>query len=416
MDNFLNQFDNKHYKQSEEVIIDKKEGIKGPEHKIEIDDDYKKNKIIKVVAIVVAVLIVLAIILFAVQSTRKVEVTDFVGKNLSELKIWALKNDITIETNYVYDEEYSEEIVIKQSKKAHEIIYKKDTMLVEVSKGVDSDEIITIPDFNSMDYNGIQSWIETNKLTNTYVTQEYNTIIAKNKYIRKQYSDVLLDDYHFKRKDTLTIYVSKGIEEFEKNIEMPDFVSKLKSEVEAWAKTNEIKVTYIESASDKILEGAVISQNISPLTKIAKTEAVTIYISIGKIITVPDYSTISKDDAKEYVIDLDVKVRNIYSETIPYGKLISQSVSKGTKLNKNNNDIELVYSEGRPFIDDLTGKLEKELPNYFYSFNIKGTNITYTTVYVDSAETRGTVVYASKNNEYVALTDSVIIHISKGNL
>ena len=80
------------------------------------------------------------------------------------------------------------------------------------------------------------------------------------------------------------------------------------------------------------------------------------------------------------------------------------------------NNVELVYSLGAPYMPSLIGKSESELPELFYNFNTQGTNFNYTVKYVDSAETKGTVVWASKGNEYVSLTENIGVCVSNGKL
>ena len=414
MSDFLSQFDSDKYKN--EVREVKSEGIKGPEHKVEIEPEYKAKKRNKYIIISVILMLVVIAIIFGINYMNRVKVISFVGKDISELKVWALKNDIELDITNEFSIVEVEDVVIKQSHKKNSIIKKNSIMSVEVSKGPNQNEEVLIPNLSDMTYSMIRDWIDEMKLPSTFIIQEYSATIEKNKFIKKTFSDEGIDETSFKRKDSLTIYVSKGPEVAEKNIEVPDFLNKSRSEVDSWAKSNEINIIYSDTASNTVAEGMIVSQSISATSKLAKGDTLTISISIGKVAIVPDYSTVSKDDAETLNTDIKLGIKTVYSATVSYGKLISQSVSKGTKLYKDNKYVNLIYSEGKPFMDDLTGKLEKELPVYFYNFNIKGANITYTTNYVDSAEPKGSVIWTSKNNEYMDLTTNVVISVSKGNL
>jgi serine/threonine-protein kinase len=99
---------------------------------------------------------------------------------------------------------------------------------------------------------------------------------------------------------------------------------------------------------------------------------------------------------------------------VAYGRLISQSVPAGRQLTDDQPKVTVVYSEGRPYIDDLTGKSEKELPAYFYEFTSKGANITYSVDYVDSGEPKGQVVWSSVYSQFVDMTTHVTVRVSKG--
>ncbi|MCL1791210.1 MAG: hypothetical protein FWG40_07625, partial [Peptococcaceae bacterium] len=77
--------------------------------------------------------------------------------------------------------------------------------------------------------------------------------------------------------------------------------------------------------------------------------------------------------------------------------------------------LEETLKKGRPYIDDLVGSSEKELPHYFYEFTSKGANISNSVVYVDSSEAKGQVVWVSEYNQYLDMNTHVEIHISRGN-
>ena len=144
--------------------------------------------------------------------------------------------------------------------------------------------------------------------------------------------------------------------------------------------------------------------------------AITLTISIGKGIEVPDFSQTNSLDAAAFVPGLTVTVKTRYNSDVPYGRLVSQSVAAGEVMYGEDKKVEVVYSEGRPFIGQLAGRMENELPAYFFAFNAKGASISYSVAYVDSAMEKGMVVSASRFNEYLWLTSGVQVFVSKGNL
>ena len=99
-----------------------------------------------------------------------------------------------------------------------------------------------------------------------------------------------------------------------------------------------------------------------------------------------------------------------------FRSLVSQSIAAGEVLFGEDYKVEVIYSEGRPFIGQLAGRMENELPAYFFAFNTKGASITYSVTYIDSAMEKGTVVSASRFNEYLWLASGVQVFVSKGNL
>jgi serine/threonine-protein kinase len=440
MSDFLSQFQNKKYKNENENKLDttsnsneerivnnsnsdlnsknnkEASGIKTDEHEIVIDTSYNKNKTIRYIIVGVVVLIICIMLFITFQIINSVKVLNFVDKDISEAKTWALKNKIELDVQYVFDTNKSINSVISQDVEQNTTVQKGSIITVTVSKGADPDEKITIPDFSVMSTSDVRNWINENKIYNTSVIQEYSDNVELNKFIKKEYRDVAVDDSNFKRKDYLLIYMSKGKETAQKNIEVPDFVNKSKGEVETWANTNEINAIFTESTSNTVAEGCIISQNIAKDTLVSKKDTIQFKVSIGKSIKVPDFNSIAKDSAASSVPELTVKVITKYSDTIQYGNLISQSVKPNTYLSGKNKDVTVIYSEGKPFIDNLVGRSEKDIVQYFYDFNQKGANITYNVKYIDSDKEKGTVVWMSIYSEFVSVTTDIELHVSKGNL
>jgi len=419
MSDFLNQFSNDKYETSEKVkpVEEvKHSGISSTEHETEIDETFHKRSIIRYGIIAATVIISILIIFLGIRLSNQVPVKDFVGTRIEEAKTWALKNKVELDIKEEYSLEKNEGLIISQNVDANKKVQKKSILNLVVSKGPDPEEKITLPDFKTMTYAQIRTWIEENKATGVTTTLEYNNEVEKNKFIRMEFKDQAISEENFKRKDRLTIYISRGSETAEKNITIPDFKGKSKSEAENWGATNDITIVYEEAGSETIVEGAIISQNIATGQKLAKKDSITLTISLGKGALVPNFWNLSKEEATTAGgMELVVTVKTKYSETVPYGELIYQDVSPGRILYRDKT-VEVCYSEGRPFIDSLIGKSEKDLPQYFYSFSSKGANVTYETEYVDSYEEKGTVVEADKGNEFIPLTTHVKIKVSKGNL
>ena len=107
-------------------------------------------------------------------------------------------------------------------------------------------------------------------------------------------------------------------------------------------------------------------------------------------------------------------IKTKYSNTVAYGGLISQSIKAGETISTKKGSITLVYSKGKPYMPNLVGMMEDALPERFYNFNLDGAELTYKVVYVDSTESKGTVVGASKYSEYVNIGEVITIQVSNG--
>lgn len=209
------------------------------------------------------------------------------------------------------------------------------------------------------------------------------------------------------------LYFSKGEEIFEKNIELPNFSKKTKDEVSEWGKTNDVKITFENGTADGAEIGTVISQNFSKGTKVAKKSTLVVTIATLKVPNFADYTIESAGEIE----GITASVKKQFSESAPYGSLISQSLEAGTFITNKEGDatVKVVYSAGRPYLKSYFGTLEGQLAEDFYNdYKANGANITYTTYSVDSDEEKGTVVKMSNYNAYVSMNYTVSLGISNG--
>jgi Uncharacterized protein conserved in bacteria, COG2815 len=260
----------------------------------------------------------------------------------------------------------------------------------------------------------IVNWMEENHAKNLKVVYEFSESIKQGEFIRLEIRDSNIAAEEYKRKDSAAVYLSKGEEVFAKDITVPDFANKPKEEVEQWAKTNMIEMEYEEEDSNTIEANLIISQSVKAEEKIAKKDQMKVKVSLGKATIVPNFGELTPDEASEQT-GLVLSVKQKFHSDVSYGKLISQSVEAGTKLTgQEDSAITVVYSLGRPYLRDYRGELDGDLPRLFYEeYQSKGANVNYIVKYVDSPEIKGTVVGMSAFNQFIAMTYTVEVQISR---
>ena len=343
---------------------------------------------------------------------------DFTHVARQEVSSWANKNNIQVIYEEEFDDEIDEDIIISQSVPAKEKIKKGSDLKMVVSLGADPDEIILIPDFTKMAAKEIEDWVNSNKMRYVQIEYIYSEDVDKDTFLKFEIKDKDVSKEQFSRKNKALITLSKGKETFEKEILVLDFNKKMKQDVETWMKEKEFinKFVFEEEYSDDKMEDEIITQSVEPGEKVAKDEVLSFIISKGKAIKTPDYSdsemnsfdTINSNGAM-------VMSKELYTMGYPYGSFVEQSVEAGTILNDKPETMVIVYySLGKPYINDLVGQSEGSLPAFFYEFKGKGANISYDVYTIKSCETKGTVVKASKNNEYITTSDHVDVYISDG--
>ena len=384
------------------------------EEEVEIDLDYRRKKRLRMWMIITGSVLACILIFFIYYILVHVTVEDFVDQPIAEARDWAKENDVEIELEQEYNMEYDANQIISQSVPAGDKIRKGKTLQLISSLGPDPEDVIPLADFSVMSQVEAASWIDENKAENLQMVTEYSDDIEEGTFIKLTIKDTGIDESEYQRKDGAAVYYSRGKEVFEKNINIPDFTGTAKEEVEKWAETNEIEMTYEEADSDTIEAGNIISQSQAADEKIAKRDKMQVVVSVGKATVVPNFWGLTTEEAATNYPDLNVTVKQAFNSEAAYGTLISQSVAADTKLTeKDDKNVTVTYSQGRPYLKDFRGQLEGDLPRLFYEeYQSKGANIKYIVKFVDSPEVKGTVVCMSKFNEFVPMTYTVEISIS----
>lgn len=384
------------------------------EEEIEIDQDYRRKKKLRMWLIISGAVLACIVIFFIYYMLVHVKVENFVDQPVSEARAWAGENDVEIELEQEYSKEYDANQVISQSVAEGDKIRKGKTLQLTSSLGADPEEVIPLADFSEMTQEEAQTWIDENKAENLQMVTEFSDDIEEGVFIDFSIKDSSIDESEYKRKDSAAVYYSKGEEVFEKNITIPDFTGTAKEEVEKWAESNEIEMTYEESDSDSVEEGNIISQSEEADEKIAKRDKMEVVVSTGEATVVPNFGDLTAEEASMNHPDLNVTVKHAFHADVSYGTMISQSVEPDTKLTgKDDKNVTVTYSQGRPYLHDFRGQSEGDLPRLFYEeYKSKGADINYIVKYVDSSEVKGTVVDMGVFNEFVPMTYTVEVRIS----
>ena len=390
-------------------------GIRSTEHETYVDRQYFFKKLFAIVGSIVGAIIVIVGIIIAVHQARLVEIKDFSGRSIVEMRKWAAEYNMILDEKQIYDSTVPSDTIISQDIQKGEKRSPKTSISVVVSLGADPGQHIDVPDLSSMTAAEIRSWADKNQIVAVKIVEENSDTVPKGGVLRYEFASVSVTPDTFKRSDSITVYVSKGPAQVA-TVKVQTLVGSTRATVEKWASDNKLTLIVKEVISDKYAKDIVASQSVEAGTVIRQGETVTIEVSVGVGVTVPDYSKYARTDAENVDPSIRIIFRNIYSNKVAYGKLISQSVGAGKKIIAGETTIELTYSLGRPYIDDLAGRKENELPELFSQYSFGGANITYTTVYVDSSAKKGTVVSASKSNEYIDVNEKIIVSVSKGNL
>ena len=211
---------------------------------------------------------------------------DFTGGYAEQAQVWAVQNNIYIEIEEEYNLEYNRGIVISQTPAARQTIFKGGSMKMTVSKGPDPREHLELPDFPLNLYE-IEQWIAENRADHVSINRAHDDEVPVNRFIKLEFRDPEVTEETYKREDRMTITVSLGPEVFEKNIEVPDFKEEPKLKAIEWADSRGVELLVEESYSDTIPQSFIISQSITPGTKIAQNELTITVSRAGPFMPLP---------------------------------------------------------------------------------------------------------------------------------
>lgn len=306
------------------------------------------------IVIPVIVLIIVAALAWFFMFRPTIEVPYFIGKKQSDVASWVSQQGIT-KSGIIFNEEYSLEYedgeIFFQSIEAGKKVKKDVKMTFTMSKGADPDEEIAFPDIMSMTLDELNAWKKDNKLNATKITTTYSDEVAQGEVISFNLKGC--EQSNFTRGCNLNISVSKG-QAPAGTITVSDFKNNPLSAVEAWAKTNKIELNVVHSFDDEITSGSVISTSPEANKRIAQGEVLTVIVSQGKGIKVPDFAKMSNKQIDKWLEENSayVNVSEVHSSASKY--IISQSVATGNMIGMENK-LEIKLNLGSTFyLNEIT--------------------------------------------------------------
>lgn len=183
-------------------------------------------------------------------------------------------------------------------------------------------------------------------------------------------SQSILEGEEVKEDEKVKLVISKGVEE----VDVPDVVGKTSEEAKTLLTAAGFVVDEDEEYDEEVETGLVISQTPDGAAKAAKGSTVTIVISKGKevkVATVPDLKKKTVTEAEAALSEVKLKLGNVtqeYSDSIPEGKVITQSIAAGTEV-KEETAIDITISKGKePKTTTYTATFSGSIINSSYDF------------------------------------------------
>lgn len=311
----------------------------------------KMEKAVTIMGIIAAVIIVLIVAYIAISLTgvfkfkdktkkedntpakeeesNKVEMIDLTGMTYDEAKkeLNGLGLGIT-KGDSMSSDKYEEGLVVGQSEKEGDMVEKNTTITVNLSSGAGE---IEVPSVVGLDKDAAESAIRAAgfKVKPEY---EYNGDVPAGDVI----SQTPDGNSKAKKDDTITIIVSRGPQQ-QKMISVLGLSEQAARD--ALAGINVTVSSTNSDYSDDVPEGCVISQSISEGTFVNPGTTITLTISLGKKVEQVQMINVvgmSQTNAQNALSGIGIlyNVSTAYSDTVPAGQVISQSIAEGKWVDK----------------------------------------------------------------------------------
>ena len=229
-------------------------------------------------------------------------VADLTTKTVNEAMKWAAENDIELSETKEYSETIPENQIISQDVEPNTLLKKVDTIEIISSEGVNPEATVEIQDMIGWDVDKVVKEIKKLKLNKVNIEFEFSTIER----------DILFEQSKtgkIHRNEDLNLKFSLGLEEDLLPVELIDLIKKDEFDATLWLKRNGVKYEIKYEFSDFIEKGKVISTDPKKGTTInQKEQSVTLVISKGPKIIVPDIMNISLEEIAAWAIENNIKI------------------------------------------------------------------------------------------------------------
>lgn len=361
-----------------------------------------------------AALIVLIVVLIIVFSGGGVQVIDLKGRTYTDAKLWADQNSVMLSKKEAYSDTVEEGKVIDQDVPVGQKVTRGGFLTLTVSLGHDLSVTVPLPDFKTMTSDEVKAWAAENFMTKVRVSAEYSADVPEGNVISYTVNDATVVS-EVRRDSSIVVVVSKGPEEAAATIKVPDLKTKSLAECFTFAKANGLTLTIQEEFDDYVPAGTIMSQSVKADQLVSIGSEIVLVISKGKMITVPDFSAYTKEQATTLAteIGLPITVTEKYSSSSA-GRLISQSIEAGSVYEKGDM-VELKFSLGNKIVvASYVGQTRDAIETWVKGLNEQGAKITIKAAESKSSKPRGEIIFQDVANTSVGYKATINITVSAG--
>lgn len=333
-----------------------------------IDYSNRKTRILTAVAGVLLAATIGAGFYYVYILNSGIDMPSFISMTRKDTEDWAAENKIGAERmhyTYRFDEEIEKDTVLEQTPEEGTRLGRSDEVSFVLSDGPDPDKEFDIPDFTGRRRDDIEKWFADKGFRDVTFEFSTETDVEENLFVSISPNDPML-----KRSQPVVITISAKSDKEDEVIEVtvPDFRSYTRANIQAWANTNKINVTFAEETSNTAARGMVIRQSAAAGTKLTQGSRLVITLSSGKGITIASQTGKTRAEAADWCRTNGIRAlfQEYYSDQ-PAGTVLSQNPSSG--MIGEDSSITFQVSAGLVNVDNYTGRSRDAFTSYINAKN-----------------------------------------------
>lgn len=258
------------------------------------------------------------------EDLKPVEAISLINNSEFKATLWLKRNGIEYEIKYDFSNTIQKGYVMDQSISIGTTIDQKtDKMIITVSKG----SKIKVPDLKNMKVDEIINWVSANNLKISF-EERFDATVESGNVIEANYNK----GDEIEEGTLIKITTSKGV------LKMKSFSSL--SDFRTWASKYGVNINEVYEFNNSIEQGKIIKFSHEKDSIINYNDTVTVYISDGKAISVPDFYGKTKSNIQSICSNLGLNCTFYYSKSsktkdtaISQNKKAGSEVIKGTYVN-----------------------------------------------------------------------------------
>ena len=266
---------------------------------------------------------------------------DFESKNLTKAINWTEENNIKTEQNFEYSDTEEKYSIISQSKKPETLTKNIKKVDFTVSNGPDYNKDVILTDMTSWNVDDVLKFVDNNFLNSVAINFEENLNIKKDTVISQSNTG------NIKRSTALIFNVSLGDKNSLKPIKLKDLKNESLLHAEVYLGRNGILYELKYDFSNTIKKGNVITSSVKEGTTVKPDEKITLTISKGKEIKVPNLKNKTMSYITKWMVENNIQInyKDRYDNNIKSGRVIESNYKEGDIIEEGTT-VDIIFSKG----------------------------------------------------------------------